>query len=46
MQFLSFGIIDLFFVKDATYSNPGVGNTPAWDGLSDHKPVWTTVTID
>lgn len=39
-------VIDLFFVKGATYSDPHVGNTPAWDGLSDHSPIWATVHLE
>jgi endonuclease/exonuclease/phosphatase family metal-dependent hydrolase len=38
-------IIDLIFIKNATSSSPSVGKSPAWEGLSDHYPIWTTVKI-
>lgn len=38
-------IIDLIFIKNASGHSPKVGNSPAWNGLSDHSPVWATIKI-
>lgn len=38
-------IIDLIFIKNAKSSSPSIGNSPAWENLSDHYPVWANVKI-
>ena len=33
-------VIDLIFGKNVTFAGGGIGAREAWDGLSDHYPVW------
>ncbi len=38
-------ILDLLMSHPGKLSNPGVGSRELWDGLSDHRPVWATLTL-